>query len=135
MQESLREIKCFRKSCALYELAQRSLVMNAFILSQFGYCPVVWIFHIWKLNTIWKIMPRNYKELTSLSTFKSKIKNWVTDECLCRLCKTFMQELVLLNWAFIRQINVYYTSFFLFFYFFHSLFFLFCCCSCLLFFT
>ena len=116
-------------------LAQRSLVMNAFILSQFGYCPLVWIFHIWKLNTIWKIMPHNYKELTSLSTFKSKIKNWVTDECLCRLCKTFMQELVLLNSAFIRQINVCYTSFFLFFYFFHSLFFLFCCCSCLLFFT
>ena len=25
---------------------------------------------------IWKILPNNYKELASLSTFKSKIKNW-----------------------------------------------------------
>ena len=36
---------------------------------------------------IWKILPNDYKELTSLSTFKSKIKNWETDECPCRLCK------------------------------------------------
>ena len=30
---------------------------------------------------IWKILPHEYKELTSLSMFKSKIKNWKTDEC------------------------------------------------------
>ena len=29
---------------------------------------------------IWEILPNNYKELTSLSTFKSKFKNWETDE-------------------------------------------------------
>ena len=34
----------------------------------------------------WKILPNVYKELTSLSTFKSNIKNWETDECPCRLC-------------------------------------------------
>ena len=28
---------------------------------------------------IWKILPNDYKELTSLSMFKSKIKNWETD--------------------------------------------------------
>ena len=37
---------------------------------------------------VWKILPNDYKELTSLSTFKSKIKNWETDKCPCRLCKT-----------------------------------------------
>ena len=42
---------------------------------------------------IWKILPNNYKELTSLSTFKSKIKNWDTDECPCRLRKTYIQRL------------------------------------------
>ena len=41
---------------------------------------------------IWKILPNNYKELTSLSTFKSKIKNWETDECPCGLCKTYIQQ-------------------------------------------
>ena len=35
---------------------------------------------------IWKILPNVYKELTSLSTFKSNINNWETDECPCRLC-------------------------------------------------
>ena len=31
-------------------VAQRRLIMNAFILSQFGYCPLVWMFHNRKLN-------------------------------------------------------------------------------------
>ena len=40
---------------------------------------------------IWKILPNDYKELTSLSKFKSKFKNWETDRCPCRLCKTYIQ--------------------------------------------
>ena len=39
-----------------------------------------------------KILPNNYKELPSLSTFKSKIKNWETDECPCIVCKTYIQR-------------------------------------------
>ena len=31
-------------------LAQRSLIANAFIFSQFGYCPLAWMFHSRKLN-------------------------------------------------------------------------------------
>ena len=31
-------------------LAQRRLIMNGFIFSQFGYCPPVWMFHSRKLN-------------------------------------------------------------------------------------
>ena len=31
-------------------LAQRTLIMNAFILSQFGYCLLVWVFNSRKLN-------------------------------------------------------------------------------------
>ena len=50
MQESLVEVKCSCKSYALYELGQRRLIMNAFIFSQFGYCPLVWMFHSRKLN-------------------------------------------------------------------------------------
>ena len=41
---------------------------------------------------IWKILPNYYKELASLSTFKSKIKNWETDKRPCRLCKTYIQR-------------------------------------------
>ena len=31
-------------------VAQRRLIMNAFILLQFGYCPLVWMFHNRKLK-------------------------------------------------------------------------------------
>ena len=41
---------------------------------------------------IWNILSIDYKELTSLSMFKSKIKNWETDECPCRLYKTYIQQ-------------------------------------------
>ena len=146
-------------------LAQRKLIMNAFIFSQFGYCPLVWYNRINNIHErairivyrdyestlqilatdifktknglnpvimedvfnfknlaynfrnvetlnrskvssvkygtetitslgvkIWKILPNHYKELTSLSTFKSKIKNWETDKSLCRLCKIYIQR-------------------------------------------
>ena len=55
---------------------------------------------------IWKISPNDCKELTSLSTFKLKIKNWETDKCPCRLCKTYIQQLALFDWTLLRQINV-----------------------------
>ena len=31
----------------------------------------------------WKILHNDYKELTSLSRFKSKIKNWEKGKCPC----------------------------------------------------
>ena len=35
-------------------LAQSGLIMNAFIFSQFGYCPLLWMFHIrkYRINNI-----------------------------------------------------------------------------------
>ena len=39
----------------------------------------------------WNILPNNYKDLTSLPTFKFKTENWETDECRCRLCKMYIQ--------------------------------------------
>ena len=50
MQESLSEVKSSLKSCALYDLAQRRLFMIVFTFSQFGYCPLVWMFDSRKLN-------------------------------------------------------------------------------------
>ena len=42
---------------------------------------------------IWNLLPNEYKELKFLFTFKSRISNWVTDECPCRMYK-MMQKLV-----------------------------------------
>ena len=38
-------------------------------------------------SKIWNILPKNIKECNSLKEFKSLIKFWQPDTCLCRLCK------------------------------------------------
>ena len=42
---------------------------------------------------IWKIVPDEIKNASSLLVFKSRIKTWTTDNCLCRPCKTFVKDL------------------------------------------
>ena len=42
---------------------------------------------------IWNLLPNEYKELKSLSTFKSRISNWVVDECPCRMCKNYVANI------------------------------------------
>ena len=39
------------------------------------------------------LLPNEYKELKSLSSFKSRISNWVTDECPCRMCKNYVANI------------------------------------------
>ena len=72
-----------QKLCALARMAnfmsknQRKVVMKAFIKSQFGHCPLVWMFHSRKLNNyINKIHERSlrivYKD--EFSTFQDLLK-------------------------------------------------------------
>ena len=42
---------------------------------------------------LWDLVPVKLKEPESLNFFKLKIKNWVPFECLCRLCKNYIQQL------------------------------------------
>ena len=41
---------------------------------------------------IWNKIPNKIKEASSLTVFKSKIKKWVPESCLCRLCKTYLGQ-------------------------------------------
>ena len=41
----------------------------------------------------WKLLPDEIKNASSLLVFKSRIKTWTTDNCPCRLCKTFFKDL------------------------------------------
>ena len=50
-------------------------------LRSFG--PIVW-------NTM---LPDNLKECESLDEFKSSIKSWTPDNCVCELCKTYVDGL------------------------------------------
>ena len=48
-------------------------------LRSFG--PIVW-------NTM---LPEKLKSCENLNTFKLKIKSWIPDNCLCVLCKTYVE--------------------------------------------
>ena len=41
----------------------------------------------------WKLAADEIKNASSLLVFKSRIETWTTDNCLCRLCKTFVKDL------------------------------------------
>ena len=38
-------------------------------------------------------LPSNLKQYKSLELFKSKVKNWIPENCPCKLCKTYLQRI------------------------------------------
>ena len=42
---------------------------------------------------LWNMIPKDLKDISSLAIFKSKIKGWIPQDCLCRLCKTYVPQL------------------------------------------
>ena len=42
---------------------------------------------------IWEMIPIKLRNLDSLPLFKEKIKNWIPQNCPCRLCKTYIHQL------------------------------------------
>ena len=42
---------------------------------------------------VWKLVTDEIKNASSLLVFKSRIKTWTSDNCPCRLCKTFVKNL------------------------------------------
>ena len=42
---------------------------------------------------LWASLPEEYKHLNSVRKFKEKIKNWKCETCVCRLCRTYEQNL------------------------------------------
>ena len=47
---STQKVNALARLALNMNLAQRRLIMNAFIFPQFGYCPLLWMFHTRKLN-------------------------------------------------------------------------------------
>ena len=41
---------------------------------------------------IWNLVPNNIKESNTITEFKAKIKHWSPENCPCRLCKTYIQN-------------------------------------------
>ena len=46
---------------------------------------------------VWDLIPIELRNLTSLNAFKSKIKSWSTQQCLCRLSKKYINSLDFIN--------------------------------------
>ena len=47
-----------------------------------------------KAPLLWATFPSEYKNSTTLSKFKTKMKNWRGDEiCPCRLCKVYLPNM------------------------------------------
>ena len=41
---------------------------------------------------IWNTLTNNCKDAISLKSFKVNFKRWIPENCLCRLCKTYIQS-------------------------------------------
>jgi len=41
---------------------------------------------------IWELIPSHIKDTDSVEIFKNRIKNWIPENCPCRLCKTYIHN-------------------------------------------
>ena len=41
---------------------------------------------------LWSLLPESIKEVKSLKIFKREVKNWICDDCPCRLCELYLQN-------------------------------------------
>ena len=81
------------------------LLMKTFIESQFGYCPLIWMFH--SVNTrrysltslsyfapkVWDMVPSEIKNVNSLQKFKIEIRKWTPENYSCYLCRPYTQNI------------------------------------------
>ena len=42
---------------------------------------------------LWSLLPENITKVEALEIFKRKVKNWVCDDCPCRSCKPYLQNI------------------------------------------
>ena len=48
---------------------------------------------IYRSRQLWSLVPENIKEVESLEIFKREVKNWICDDCPCRLRKPYLQNI------------------------------------------
>ena len=42
---------------------------------------------------LWNMIPKDLKNISTLTVFKRKIKKWIPQDCPCRLCKSYLPQL------------------------------------------
>ena len=74
-----------QKNCHLYNLRLNSQFSRPLVRSVFrGTKSISYLGPV-----IWDILPDTYKNLPNFSVFKNRIKKWKSENCPCRLCKTY----------------------------------------------
>ena len=46
----------------------------------------------YRASQLWKQVPTDIREAASLTLFKNRIKTWKCEDCPCRSCKIFIQN-------------------------------------------
>ena len=41
---------------------------------------------------LWELIPSDMKDTESVGVYKIRIKNWILDNCPCKLCKTYIHQ-------------------------------------------
>ena len=44
-------------------------------------------------QTIWEILPYDYKDIGSLNALKNKVNKWKLENCPCRFCKIYINNI------------------------------------------
>ena len=47
----------------------------------------------YRFPQLWPLLPENFKEVELLKIFKRKVKIWISDDCPCRLCKPYLENI------------------------------------------
>ena len=42
---------------------------------------------------LWSLLPDNIKQLESIDLFKKKVKDWICEDCPCRLCTPYLHNI------------------------------------------
>ena len=68
-RKAIQKLHALSRISHFMNTKQRKIIMKSFVLSQFGYCPLVWMFHSRKLNNrIDRIHERSLYELYMMIT-------------------------------------------------------------------
>ena len=46
----------------------------------------------YRILLVWTNLLEKYKTKSSINSFKTKIKTWKCETCICRLCQTYVQN-------------------------------------------
>ena len=55
---------------------------------------------------IWDLEPSNLKEIRELDKLKKAIKQWKPEDCPCRLCKVFVQNVGFLEKNNLKEVAI-----------------------------